>query len=207
LVVGAHLSVINMIAYIVSYSLIVIWVLIPFRQKNTTYFYYFLVYALSSLLLLAINLLIQFKIYPVHPAYIYLGQGFFLIVSLYRFQKIPHYVTYLSFLLIFSIAMLFFLSIDTIVIILIVTHIVIFLLILKNTILYIQQTEKLNLFHFLILLFEISAIARFIVIIANLKTGYLYFVLTAALGILIGIFFLFYNEKNSPKLNLSKEKT
>jgi len=48
-------------------------------------------------------------------------------------------------------------------------------------------------------------ITRFIVVAGNLKTGIIFFYLTAAFGILIGIFFLFYNEKNSPKLRLVKE--
>jgi hypothetical protein len=94
---------------------------------------------------------------------------------------------------------------DHIVVLFIVEHVVIFFIILKRAVLYSFEFKKLNIFHFVLLLFEISAISRFMVVIGNLKTGDIYFYLTVAFGVLIGIFFLFYNENNSPKISLESK--
>jgi hypothetical protein len=175
-----------------------IWLIIPFRQLKTKYFFYFLIYAVSSVFMLLDYTLL------IHPAYFYLGTGFFLIISLYNFKNIPHYILFLTGVFVISIALPFLLSIDIITFCLIVEHISIFVILLKRTVLYSVQQERLNIFHFILLLYEITLITRFIVVMGNIKTGIIFFYLTAAFGILIGIFFLFYNEKNSPKLSLGK---
>lgn len=176
-----------------------IWLIIPLRQIKTTYFFYFLIYAISSAFMLLDNILL------IHPAYLYLGLGFFLITSLYNFKRIPHYILFLSGILIVSIILPFLLSIKTITFCLIIEHAIIFFIILKRIVLYSGQQGKLSLFHIILLLYEISLITRFIVVASNLRTGLIFFYLTAAFGILIGIFFLFCNEKNSPKFRLAKE--
>jgi hypothetical protein len=184
------------ITSIISYILNPIWILIPLRQRRTRYFYFFLVYAISCILLLLD------RIFLIHPAYLYLGVGFFLIISLYDFKKIPHFKLLLIGVLIVSVILPFLLSIEIITFCLIIEHVIIFVIILKHTVVYISSQEKLNLFHFVLLLYEISAITRFIVVMGDIKTGVIFFYITAAFGILIGIFFLFYNEKNSPKISL-----
>lgn len=187
------------IAQIIAYLVSAVWFLIPIKQIRTNYFFYFTVYAISSGLSLFNEILL------IHPAKIYLAQGFLLIFSLYDFKKTPHYLFIIVVILTASILLTFIISAEVIIFILIIQHAFIFFLVLKKAILYSTQFEKLNLFHFVILLFEISVITRFLVIIGDIKTGIIYFYLTAAFGILIGIYFLFFNENNSFKFSLSKE--
>ena len=187
------------IAYVVGLISDIVWLLVPFRQFRTNYFYFFLVMAVISAFFIIDNVLL------IHPAKVYLGQGLFLIVSLYNFRKIPYYIPVLLIILIISIILPMVLSVESIVPILLVEHIIIFIIILKKTILYSYHFKKLNVFHFVLLLFGITAITRFIVVLKNLRTGVIFFYITAAFGILIGIFFLFYNEKNSPQINLEKQ--
>lgn len=186
----------------ISHFLNIVWLLIPFRQVKTSFFFFFMLLALSSAILLMETLSL---IISNHPANIYLGQGFFLIISLYNFKKIPHYILFLSGVLIISIILPFLLSIGTMIFCLIIEHLTIFFIILKRTVLYSVRQEKLNLFHFILLLFEISVITRFIVVAGNLETGIIFFYLSAAFSILIGIFFLLYNEENSPKFRLGNK--
>ncbi len=188
-----------MIYSIISYSSIFIWLSIPFRQKRTTYFYYFLVNAISCVLLLIDKILL------IHPAYLYLVQGFFLMVLLFDFKKIPYYALFLIGILIFSVALAFLLSIEIITVCLIIQHAVIFFIILKRTILYSYKEEKLNLFQFVLLLYEITLVTRFLVVLHNIKTSIIFFYLTAAFGIIIGIFFLIYNVENSPKISMASK--
>jgi len=189
------------IGQVIGYAVNIIWLLIPFRQMKTNYFFYFVVYTITSGLLLLDDILL------IHPAKIYLGQGFFLIFSLYDFKKIPHYIFFISGILAISILLPFLISTEIITLCLIIQHIFIFFIVLRKAILYSALYEKLNLFHFVILLFEISVITRFIVIIGDIKTGVIFFYLTAAFGILIGIYFLLYNENNSFKFPLTTEIT
>jgi hypothetical protein len=187
------------IPIIISYVANVIWLGVPLRQIRNNYFFYFLLFSFSS----AFSLLDHFI--PLHPAYFYLGVSFFLIISLFNFKKFPHYILFLIGVLIISIILPFLLSITAITICLIIQHAVIFFIILKRTILYSYREEKLNLFQFVLLLYEITLVTRFLVILHNVRTSLVFFYLTGAFGILIGIFFLFYNEKNSPKLSMASK--
>jgi hypothetical protein len=189
------------IAKLIAYITSAIWLFIPLRQRGTNYFYYFLINAVSS----AVLLINSFNLF--HPAYLYLGQGLFLIISLFDFKKLPNYIHFLLGILFISILLPFLISLEVITPLLIIEHILIFFIILKKAIQYTALYEKLNLFHFILLLLEISAVTRFFVIIRNIRTGIIFFYLTTALGILIGIYFLFYNEKNSFKIPLSTAKS
>ena len=186
-----------MIPDIINYALSSVWLFIPFRQKGTLYFYYFLV--------LSITCVFSFidKILLIHPAYFYFTIFFFLIISLFNFKKIPHYLTFLIGVLILSVVLDFLLPIEIITVCLIIQHTVILFIILKRTIIYSYQNGKLNLFQFVLLLYEITVVTRFLVILHNIKTNLIYFYLTAAFDILIGIFFLFYNVENSPKFSMA----
>ncbi len=181
----------------IGYAGNIIWLLIPFRQLRTEYFFFFLIYSVTSVFFL-------FNLH-IHPAHFYLGQGVFLIISLYNFKKIPFYKFVLFCLLIILIILTYVISIKTITLCLIIENSLIFFIILKRIVLYSFQYEKLNLFNFVLLLFMISVIMRFVVVAGNIKTGIIFFYLTAAFSILIGIFFLFYNEKNSPKFSMASK--
>ena len=185
------------ISHFIIYSGNIIWLLIPFRQLRTSFFFFFLIYALSCAVFLFDTILL------IHPAYIYLGVGFFLIISLYNFRKIPNYKFFLLGILTISIILPFLISVGIITIILILQHVIIFFIILKRIVVYSSEQGKLNLFHFVLLMFEISAIMRFVVVAGNIRTGIIFFYLTAAFSILIGIFFLFYNVENSPKFSMA----
>ncbi len=177
----------------------IVWLIIPFRQIRTKFFFFFLIYGISSALMLLNDILL------IHPAYFYLVLDFFLIISLFNFKKFPNYVLFLIGVLIISIILPFLLSIRIITVCLIIQHAVIFFIILKRTILYSYREEKLNLFQFVLLLYEITLVTRFLVVLHNIKTSIIFFYLTAAFGILIGIFFLFYNVENSPKFSIASK--
>jgi len=120
-----------------------IWLVIPFRQVRTSFFFFFLIYGISSAIMLIDSFIL------IHPAYIYLGQGFFLIVSLYDLGKIPNYKFFLPGVLLTSIILPLVISVGIITIILILQHVIIFFIILKRIIVYSNENDKLNLFHYL----------------------------------------------------------
>ena len=187
------------IAYIVGLASDILWLFIPLRQIRTDFFFFFTVNAITAAIILID------RYFLIHPANFYLGQGLFLILSLYKLEKIPSHILLIMCVFIISAALPFFISVQTITFILILEHIIIFTIILKRVVIYINRNLKINLFHFILLLFEISLATRFIVVLKDIRTSIIFFYTSAALGILIGIFFLFYNEINSPKISLEKK--
>jgi hypothetical protein len=186
------------IAHLVGFIADIVWLFIPIRQLRTNYFLFFLVNAITAAIIFIDQLLL------IHPANFYLGQGIFLILSLYKLERKPSHILIIAVAFVISVSLPFFLSIHTITLILILEHMIIFTIILKKVVIYINQYLKLNFFHFLLLLLEITMATRFYVVIENIRTGIIFFYISSAFGIIIGIFFLFYNEKNSPAFSLKK---
>lgn len=184
------------ISHLIGVTADLVWSLVPLRHIKTKYFFYFLIYAIA-----AIFSLIDWFIL-LHPAYFYLGVGFFLIISLFNVKKIPNHIFFLAGVLIVSIILPFLLSIKTITYLLIIQHVTIFVIILKRSMLFISKNQKINLFHFVLLLYEITLVSRFIVVLQDVRTSVIFFYISTAFGIFIGIYFLFYNEKNSYKFPL-----
>lgn len=186
-------------AYIIGIVSSTIWLLIPLRQLKTNYFYYFLTYAIPASLTL-IN-----AFFPIDSRRFLPGLGLLTIISLFNFKKIPNYQLFLSGIVAISIYTAFIIQPLGIIIVSIVEHVIILLIILKKAILFTNSTKKINYFHILLILFEVSVITRFIPLIG--EKGLIFFYITAALGIFIGIFFLIYNEETSPQYFLEKNIT
>jgi hypothetical protein len=112
------------------------------------------------------------------------------------------YPLFLLLVLFTGIFLPFFLTIPQITIILILQHLAAVIIVLKRAIQYSAENEKLKLFHFVFLLSELSTAIKFYLVTVNVKTGVFYFFLTTAFGVLIGIYFLFYNEKNTYEVSI-----
>ncbi len=64
------------------------------------------------------------------------------------------------------------------------------------------NNRKINFFYFVLALYEFSKIAKYIILAIELKTGIIYFNLTGLFEILIGLYFVFYNENNAAKFKM-----
>jgi hypothetical protein len=87
-------------------------------------------------------------------------------------------------------------------IILIITHLIIFSKVLKDFIVEIFDSSKLNIFYLFFILYMLSLIIKLLFYITEVKTGYLYFYLTGAFEILIAVYFIFFNVNNSKIIKL-----
>jgi hypothetical protein len=66
---------------------------------------------------------------------------------------------------------------------------------------FLVQTGNINLFYVVLILYMLTIILKYITVIFDLSTGVIYFYLTSAFQILIALFFILYNIKDS-KLQL-----
>ena len=80
---------------------------------------------------------------------------------------------------------------------LLLQNIIIEYLILERTTLYIQGNNCINYFHLALNFYVVTLIIKDFVVLIDVKTGVYYFYITSSFEILIGLYFLFVNEKNS----------
>jgi hypothetical protein len=90
----------------------------------------------------------------------------------------------------------------------ILTHLIIFYIFLKDTAINYNKNGSLSIGYFIILLYEITAILKFCLALSNIRTGIIFFYLTTAFESFIAIFFTIYKleESLSIKLALASKK-
>jgi hypothetical protein len=177
---------------IIFYLNIAAWLLPPFRQKGCKYFLYFLILALSDPIYTIID-----WFYTTDATTYYVFISTMLLIVLVRKK-------YLYLLLIFIVLMNFYLNNLEIRVFTFVIHFIILLYFLKEFIVIISEESKIVIFNLVLILYEASIIFKFAASYLAIA-GYLYFYITTAFEILIAVFFILYNEKNSPALNIQME--
>jgi hypothetical protein len=83
---------------------------------------------------------------------------------------------------------------------------IVFILITKRTLVFTAQTGKINFFHMVFILYQVSLFLKIFLTFSHVGIGLIYYAASNIFEILIGIFFIFYRE-DSPGLiiNLRKE--
>lgn len=180
----------------IGYLSLIIWVLIPIRQFGTRFFLFFLILGLLDLT--AFVLLIIFKI---NFELIYLVGTSLLLYPLLIGLKNVYRFGIASILVVAAFIIFYYTNINPILFQMVI-HLVILIYFLKVLILYYGLNRKVLFFHFFLLAYEFSLLLKFFVYWHELNLGLIYFYLTTIFQILIGIFFLFINEKNSPLIRV-----
>ncbi len=85
-------------------------------------------------------------------------------------------------------------------------HLMIFTIFLSKTLLDTYKDDIINVFYFVFCVYEISIIMKEIILAINIRTSIIFFYITSAFEILIGIYFILYNEKNGLKIKLNLKK-
>lgn len=189
-----------LIAKFISYFSIIIWFLPPLRQRNTKYFTFFLILALADPV--TIILMYATKIYSIKISLII---TYILIVSVLQHKNnLKHLSVLLSILVLLFVVDIYF-TINEIFLVKVFLSSALVFIFLKETILYLNKDLKINLFLLILTFYEITIVTKFIIYITQLNLGVIYFYITTAFEIFIGIFFIIYNVNNSPNLRLFRE--
>jgi hypothetical protein len=188
------------IPYVIFSISTLTWLLVPFRQYKGEYFMFFLIIGLMDPITVILN-----KTLHTQPISLYIIFIFLAILTLLGLNVIRKNIALIIVLFAGSIFIAFFVNIKYMIIYLALLHLMIFIIFLSRTIFDIYKDEFINVFYFVICVYEISIIIKFMVSIIDLKTGIILFYLTSAFEILVGLYFILYNEKNSPKIKLNRE--
>lgn len=171
---------------------LLIWFIIPILHWRRKFFFYFLVLGLTDVT--SIILTYYFGKIVFYP---YVLTSFLLIVSLqdrsfvYRFK---YYIVAIS------VCIIYFggeHSPPFSEVVLLSLHIIILIRILYLFVIDVGNNLRLNLFYVFLLFYEITVISKFLNILFNLVDGAMYFNITTAFEIFIGLFFLFFRYDNS----------
>ncbi len=186
-----------LVAKIIVNVSMLIWVLTPVRQYGGRYFLFFLISALLDPMIMLMHFFIHvvfFRIYSV--------ADFIMLITIIDFKKVVQFKYYIIALLAITIYLADNLTMTEIPWVIVIENIVTLYLFLKITLLYIDKRKEINIFHVVMDLYLFTLAIKFIAWVIDIRFGVLYFYITTAFEILIGIFFIFYNDNNSPKLKL-----
>jgi len=172
------------------------WLFPPFKQYKTDYFYYFLCLALSD----PISAII-----PYLKGYIWQGHVVFssiLILTLLKEKTLKKFSPLI--LIIFTALFYLILKVQHPVLqnIVVFNVVIITIMIAKRFVISVRETESLNLFYMVVVLYNFSTIMKILFRVNHGSTGYLYFFLTNFFQIFIAIYFSFYNVNNAKKIKL-----
>ena len=180
------------ISRIIFYIGIFVWLLPPFRQKSTRYFIYFLLLAVSDPTFFLINWIHQIN----SPSY-YLILSTLLLISLIRKK-------YALFLLIIPAGFIIYHANLDLQLINFLLHFSILLYFLKDLIVSTSEKSKIVIYNLILVMYEVSLMTKFAASYF-FRAGYLFYDISSAFEILIAIFFVIYNDKNSPEIKIQME--
>jgi hypothetical protein len=184
------------LAKIIAYISILVWLLPPFRQLKGGYFLYFLISGYSDPLAILLG-----EVFRLNPYYTHLLIAFLLSISILFYSKKLNskWIASLILLLILS---LWLGNKNTIFIPIIIFR---FLIILQLLISFSNEfllKQRINIYLSVLIFYEITIILKYAAVGCNYSLGIYFYYLTSVFGMLICLFFIFYNLQNSPLIKL-----
>jgi hypothetical protein len=183
------------LAVIIVYISTIVWILPIFRQYNTRIFYFFLILGLSD----PANI-ISVSLFTHKTGLVYCIAALLLFYSLNLREHSRLKFTYTDFLLIILFVSAIFLLNDLNYLILCI-HLIILVRFIQKVVIDVHQKGEANVFYLMLILYETTVIVKIVVFLFGSNVGVLFFYITLAFQILIGIFFTLFKE-NNPFLNL-----
>ena len=184
------------LAKIIAYISILVWLLPPFKQLKGGYFLYFLISGYSDPLVILLG-----EVFRLNPYYTHLLIAFLLSISILFYSKKLNskWIASLILLLILS---LWLGNKNTIFIPIIIFR---FLIILQLLISFSNEfllKQRINIYLSVLIFYEITIILKYAAVGCNYSLGIYFYYLTSVFGMLICLFFIFYNLQNSPLIKL-----
>lgn len=178
----------------------VIFAIIPIRQFGGNYFYYFLFLAIEDPLSTLLIKSLHFHQLKIHVLF-----SFIVLYAIVKQKEINKSILYfipISVIYLFASSYADVSSIETqklLRMIVGITHCFILLVIVKRVVFDIKVKITLNLFLFVLALYESITVFKFIMAILELSRGLLFFFLSAGFQVLLALFFILFRDDN-PKL-------
>ena len=180
-----------LIAKIITYASIIIWLLPAIRQYKGKYFYYFLILALSDPVDIFCGNVLNLPNYIIHS-----------IAAILLYYSIgtstQSFLKYWKFNLLFIVVFLFTLfTVPNLLFLILILHILILSKFIKQSVILLHQSGELNYFLLVLIFYEITALLKVIVFISGTDTGIMFFYFTVSFQILVALFFTIFREDSS----------
>lgn len=173
----------------------VVWLFTPIRQFKTRYFWLFLALALTDPLSIILgrsfNLVLGQFYVPFSILYLFAIMDF----SKITFKKIAFSLIVISLGIISFIRYWEYSQIFILVVLLLIL-----ILLVKNSFEFVIEKGSINIFHIVLVFYQMLNVLKFFSLINYFSTGIWFFFFSSILQIFIGIFFLIYSEDNSKLL-------
>jgi hypothetical protein len=185
----------QLVQYIQLFS-VFIWLLIPLRQIKTRFFLFFLVLAMMDFLYYLLTKAIIVDSLP----YYLLWTVILLYTALFDLKTKNRHILIIC-LVVPGLLILLYqpqhsLLFQTII------HLIIFTIFLRVLIIHFGEKRNLLWFHLMLIVYEFSILLKFFVYYTEIEIGIIYYYVTTAFQILMGVFFIFVSEKNSPAIKM-----
>jgi len=189
------------IALIITSLSMFIFMLLPFRQQKSRWFYYFLTLAIEDPVAFILT-----KLFSLQPMLIHVEFAILLFVSV-NFQKdIKKKALIMLPFLIASSFVFALLPKPALCTIIAFIHIIILLSIIKIAFIFLRDSHGINIFQIVLVFYESTIVTKLISYVLDYTYGVYFFHFTTAIEILIGVFFLFFRESNRTLIYIIKEK-
>lgn len=171
----------------------------PFRQYKGKYFFYFLVLSVSDI----INFTFLITL-GINPLDIHIIFSLLLLISIQPKEYLVRYIYLFLLLFVLGLSLIFYLPNYNDILFIVLIHSFILFLFIKDAVLYTNIYKEINIFSFILILYESTIIMKFIILLSGLKTSVEYFYITSAFEIIIALFFTVFRKETSPKILLIK---
>ncbi|MCU7497296.1 MAG: hypothetical protein HF314_12225 [Ignavibacteria bacterium] len=175
-------------ALLIHYCSTLVWIFPPIRQYRGNFFYFFLILAFCDIIAPVAQ-----GVFHYNPSIVYIFGSYFLILSIVgiNLQKPNILSAAVGFLITFLLVYSSWLDLIWIIVII---HLVIVCLIIKSVLAQFIIEHKAGIFHILLILYELTIIFKFLFLILEESTGYLFFYSTTFVQIAFGIAFMIFSD-------------
>lgn len=184
------------LAKIIAYISILVWLLPPFKQLKGGYFLYFLISGYSDPLVILLG-----EVFRLNPYYTHLLIAFLLSISILFYSKKINSKWIASLILLLMLS-LWLGDKNTIFIPIIIFRFLIILQLLNSFANEFLLKQRINIYLSVLIFYEITIMLKYAAVGCNYSLGIYFYYLTSVFGMLICLFFIFYNLQNSPLIKL-----
>ena len=186
-----------MIAYIIIWLNIFIWLVPPFRQFRTKYFLFFLILALADPLQLFFLFVVHISIDMLRPVI-----AFIAFISLIKRDK-KILIISLGVVLIYLLIMNSLTTLELLIVGIIIQTLIL-LTVIYDFLMFTSEFKAINLFLVILIMYQVMVVYKFIASILDVHNGVVIFYLSTFLQIIFCVLFTIFNV-NSKKFLLVKE--
>lgn len=184
----------NLTSNTILYLSVLVWLLPPFRQKKTFFFFYFLVLGIADLIGFFLVKFFRFSSYD-----FYVIVSFCLFIALQEIEYLKKKKMMFIGLGLIVICLSFFrIGNNPYISFIAVLHLMIILRILYLFVMVVAQKHAINFFYLVLAFYEFTILLKFLNFLFELKVeAETYFYITTFFELIVGIFFTTFREDSS----------